>query len=269
MRCGRTPRGSARSVARMAASSSIVCRSLTQPSWRAARRSAASDTPPTYTGTGSLGAGSISSGGTSKNSPWCSTTSPVQSLRSTSSISSARLPRRANGVPMASNSSSIHPMPMPRPTRLPESTAAVPTCLATWTGVRAGRMYTVVRKRSRCGDGRQVPDRHPRVGPRRAHLPPARAVLRVRVGRPRLDGVDEVVGHRERAPAVLVAGPGQRHELVGLRRRCRRSRTRLHQRVGAAVDAEVGAVDVLRVVGARGRRWPPPPRSGRPCRPAT
>ncbi len=85
----------------------------------------------------------------SKNSPWCSTTSPVQSLRSTSSISSARLPRRANGVPMASNSSSIHPIPTPSPTRLPERTAAVPTCLATWTGVRAGRTYTVVRNRSR------------------------------------------------------------------------------------------------------------------------
>ncbi len=125
---------------RMAASSSMVCRSLTQPSLRAARRNAASDVPPTMTGTGRFGAGSISSGGTSKKSPWCSTTSPVQSLRITSSISSARLPRLAKGLPMASNSSSIHPIPMPRSTRLPDRTAAVPTCLATCTGVRAGRM---------------------------------------------------------------------------------------------------------------------------------
>ena len=29
-----------------------------------------------------------------------------------------------------------------------DSTAAVPTCLATWIGVRAGRMYTVVTNRS-------------------------------------------------------------------------------------------------------------------------
>ena len=89
----------------------------------------------------------------------------------------------------------------------------MPTCLATWTGVRAGRMYTVVRKRSRSvtaarcpivthGSGHGVPISHRRV-----------AVLRVRVGRPRLDRVDEVVGHGERAPAVLVARSGQRHEL--------------------------------------------------------
>ena len=39
---------------------------------------------------------------------------------------------------MASNSSSIHPMPTPSATRLPLSTAAVPTSLATATGGRAG-----------------------------------------------------------------------------------------------------------------------------------
>ena len=53
-------------------------------------------------------------------------------------------------MPISSNSSSIQPIPTPSSTRLPERTAAVPTCLATWTGIRAGRMYTVVRKRSRC-----------------------------------------------------------------------------------------------------------------------
>ncbi len=74
---------------------------------------------------------------------------------------------------MASNSSSIHPMPIPSPTRSPDSTAAVPTCLATCTGVRAGRMYTVVRNRSRSviparwamvihGSGHSVPISHRR-----------------------------------------------------------------------------------------------------------
>ena len=40
-------------------------------------------------------------------------------------------------------------MPMPRATRLPESTAAVPTALATMNGLRIGSTYTLVKNRSR------------------------------------------------------------------------------------------------------------------------
>ena len=60
-----------------------------------------------------------------------------------------RLPRRAKGWPISSNSSAIHPAPMPRPTRPRDRYAAVPTALATTNGLRSGSTYTLVRKRSR------------------------------------------------------------------------------------------------------------------------
>ena len=59
---------SSRSSARRrhdAAVSSVEARSEIHPSWRAARRSAGSDSPPTSTGTGPGGGGFISKRGTS------------------------------------------------------------------------------------------------------------------------------------------------------------------------------------------------------------
>src|SRR6476620_227614 len=72
---------------------------------------------------------------------------PRHSARITSIISPMRRPRLANGCSSRSNSSFIQPAPMPRPTRLFDRNAAVPTALATTNGLRNGSTYTLVRKR--------------------------------------------------------------------------------------------------------------------------
>ena len=66
--------------------------------------------------------------------------------RSAGIISSRRLPRVANSCPVWSYSSLHHPTPTPRRTRLPDSTAAVPTDLATVMRSRTGATYTPVVK---------------------------------------------------------------------------------------------------------------------------
>ena len=48
-----------------------------------------------------------------------------------------RFPRVRKLCSSSSNSSSHQPIPTPSATRLPEITAAVPTDLATWNGLRS------------------------------------------------------------------------------------------------------------------------------------
>ncbi len=71
----------------------------------------------------------------------------VHSARSAATWSSVRLPRSAKGTPMASNSSSSHPTPMPSSTRPPESWSRVATSLARVTGLRCGRIRIPVPRR--------------------------------------------------------------------------------------------------------------------------
>ena len=59
------------------------------------------------------------------------------------------------------------------------------------------------------GHAGEVGDRDPRVGPLGAHLPPPPAVGRVGVGRPRLHRVDEVVGDRSWCPSPSRRRPGR------------------------------------------------------------
>ena len=63
--------------------------------------------------------------------------------------SSARLPRRSNGTPTASNSSFSQPTPMPSSMRPPLRKSMVATCLASTSGLRCGRISTPVMNLSR------------------------------------------------------------------------------------------------------------------------
>lgn len=54
--------------------------------------------------------------------------------------SSVRAPRRSNGTPSASNSSSSHPIPTPRRSRPLLITSSVAACLAMTTGLRRARI---------------------------------------------------------------------------------------------------------------------------------
>ena len=75
--------------------------------------------------------------GTEWNSPSKVVHPGSHSARISASPSSVRRPRVPKLCPMSSNSSRHHPTPTPSVTRLPESTAAVPTVLATCRGWRS------------------------------------------------------------------------------------------------------------------------------------
>jgi hypothetical protein len=69
-----------------------------------ARRTAASERPPTMIGIGGAGAGRTSASLRSKNSPWNVVGAPVRSCRRTRRHSSIRLPRVAGSTPQISTS---------------------------------------------------------------------------------------------------------------------------------------------------------------------
>ena len=78
--------------------------------------------------------------------------------------SSVRLPRSAKGTPMASNSSSSQPTPMPSSTRPPESWSRVAISLARMIGLRCGRMRMPVPRRIVRGGGGDEGQPDERVG---------------------------------------------------------------------------------------------------------
>jgi hypothetical protein len=81
------------------------------------------------------------------NSPWYVAFSWLHSARMAAMWSSVRLPRSANGTPMASNSSSSQPTPMPSSMRPPDRWSRVASSLARTTGLRCGTMRMPVARR--------------------------------------------------------------------------------------------------------------------------
>ena len=95
------------------------------------------------------GVGSIENPVQFRNSPRKSTSSPVQAAVMASMYSSARAPRRSNGTPSASNSSSSQPTPMPRSSRPPDRWSSDDACLAKYSALAWVTMLTPVPSRRR------------------------------------------------------------------------------------------------------------------------
>ena len=78
------------------------------------------------------------------NSPANDVSSVVHISRNAAMYSSVRCPRRSNGTPSASNSSSNQPTPIPSSTRPFDNASRVATSLASTAGLRCGRINTPV-----------------------------------------------------------------------------------------------------------------------------
>ncbi len=104
---------------------------------RAARRSAARDSPPTRIGGHGRcrGFGSNATSSNAKNSPWCVTVSSDQRRRQTSIASSTRRPRVAKSRPAASHSWRNHDAPTPNSKRPAERMSTVCTPRASREGM--------------------------------------------------------------------------------------------------------------------------------------
>ncbi len=112
----------------------------------ATRRKAASLLPPNTTGTRRFraGFGLTLTREKDTNSPANDATSSRHRTRIASRYSRARWPRRANGTPIASNSSRDQPTPIPSVSRPPHRTSRLATCLASSTGLCSGNSKTPV-----------------------------------------------------------------------------------------------------------------------------
>ena len=151
---------------------------------RPARRAAALLWPPMTIGMlACAGPGREYTSVNDETSPSWVAGSPAHSARRAATWSSVRLPRSAKGTPMASNSSSSHPTPMPSSTRPPESWSRVATSLARMTGLRCGRIRIPVPSRIVRGGGRHEGEPDQRVGDGRVVGPGHLARVAVRVGR--------------------------------------------------------------------------------------
>ena len=93
------------------------------------------------------GVGQILQRSSCTSSPWYSNQPPAISPRSTSTISSMRLPRRSHGTSIAAKSSGHGLMPTPSRRRSSVSTAMLAACLATSTTGRIASFSTNVVKR--------------------------------------------------------------------------------------------------------------------------
>jgi len=110
---------------------------------RPARRSAASDRPPTTSGIGCSGVGRTRARCSEKNSPSWSMVSPASRRRSRPSDSSIRRPRVFGSTPHASTSlRSSPPMPRPSESRPGANWATVRIWRATSSGWRSTIRYT-------------------------------------------------------------------------------------------------------------------------------
>ena len=83
-----------------------------------------------------------------RNSPSCSTCSPLHTFFIAIRYSSKRRSRCANGVPRAAYSSRIQPVPRPSSSRPRLSASIEATCFASRSGFACGRMLIPVPKRS-------------------------------------------------------------------------------------------------------------------------
>ena len=106
--------------------------------------------PPTTIGTlPPTGFGFDSARSNEQKRPWNVGSSEPHSSRRAATYSSVRAPRSAKGTPIASNSSSSQPTPMPSRTLPPVSWSSVATSLASTSGLRCGRIRMPVPSSTR------------------------------------------------------------------------------------------------------------------------